>query len=134
MTMRFARGLVLVMTTILGAQGAMAAVTVTRADFGKLPDGRAADVYALKNADLDVGIATYGARIVWLKTKDRDGKVADVGLGYKSVDGYVAEGAAKTYFGSIVGRHGNRIRPGTFSIDGTKYQNPKNNNPNALQG
>src|ERR1035437_9950151 len=90
----------------------MAAVTVTRADFGKLPDGRAVDVYALKNADLDVGIATYGARIVWLKTRDRDGKVADVVLGYKSVDGYVAEGTAKTYFGSIVGRYGNRIRTG----------------------
>jgi aldose 1-epimerase len=134
MTMRFARGLVLVMTTMLGAQGAMAAVTVTRADFGKLPDGRAADVYALKNADLDVGIATYGARIVWLKTKDRDGKVADVVLGYKSVDGYVAEATTKTYFGAIVGRYGNRIRGGKFSIDGKQYQVPLNNNGNALHG
>ena len=132
--MRFARGLVLAMTTILGAQGAMAAVTVTKSDFGKLPDGRAADVYTLKNADLDVGIATYGARIVWLKTKDRDGKVADVVLGYKSVDGYVAEGTAKTYFGSIVGRYGNRIRAGKFSIDGKQYQVPPNNNGNALHG
>jgi aldose 1-epimerase len=134
MTMRFARGLVLVMTTILGAQGAMAAVTVTRTDFGKLPDGRAADVYALKNADLDVGIATYGARIVWLKTRDRDGKVADVVLGYKSVDGYVAEATTKTYFGAIVGRYGNRIRAGKFSIDGKQYQIPPNNNGNALHG
>src|ERR1035437_576096 len=112
----------------------MAAVTVTRADFGKLPDGRAADVYALKNADLDVGIATYGARIVWLKTRDRDGKVADVVLGYNSVDGYVAEGTAKTYFGAIVGRYGNRIRGGKFSIDGHAYQIPPNNNGNALHG
>jgi aldose 1-epimerase len=134
MTMRFARGLVLVMTTILGAQGAMAAVTVTKSDFGKLPDGRAADVYTLKNADLDVGIATYGARIVWLKTRDRDGKVADVVLGYKSVDGYVAEATTKTYFGAIVGRYGNRIRGGKFSIDGKQYQVPLNNNGNALHG
>jgi aldose 1-epimerase len=134
MTMRFARGLVLAMTTMLGAQGAMAAVTVTKADFGKLPDGRAVDVYALKNADLDVGIATYGARIVWLKTKDRDGKVADVVLGYKSVDGYVAEATTKTYFGAIVGRYGNRIRGGKFSIDGKQYQVPLNNNGNALHG
>jgi len=132
--MRFARGLVLAMTTMLGAQGAMAAVTVTKADFGKLPDGRAADVYTLHNADLDVGITTYGARIVWLKTKDRDGKVADVVLGYPSVDGYVAEKTAKTYFGAIVGRYGNRIRAGKFSIDGKQYQVPLNNNGNALHG
>ena len=134
--MRFARGLVLAMTTMLGAQGAMAAVTVTKADFGKLPDGRTAEVYTLKNADLEVGITTYGARIVSLKTKDRDGKVADVVLGYNSVDGYVAEGAAnkKTYFGAIVGRYGNRIRGGKFSIDGHAYQIPPNNNGNALHG
>ena len=134
MTMRFARGLVLAMTTMLGAQSATAAVTVTKADFGKLPDGRAADIYTLKNADLEVGIATYGARIVSLKTKDRDGNVADVVLGYKSVDGYVAEGTAKTYFGAIVGRYGNRIRGGKFSIDGKQYQIPLNNNGNALHG
>ena len=134
--MRFARGLVLAMTTMLGAQGAMAAVTVTKADFGKLPDGRTADLYTLKNADLEVGITTYGARIVSLKTRDRDGKVADVVLGYNSVDGYVAEGAAnkKTYFGAIVGRYGNRIRAGKFSIDGHAYQIPPNNNGNALHG
>ncbi len=133
-TMRFARGLVLSMTTMLGAQGAVAAVTVTKAGFGKLPDGRAVDVYALKNADLEVDITNYGARIVSLKTKDRDGKVADVVLGYNSVEGYVAEGKAKTYFGAIVGRYGNRIRGGKFSIDGQQYQIPLNNNGNALHG
>lgn len=132
--MRFARGLVLAMTTILGAQSAVAAVAVTKAGFGKLPDGRAVDIYTLKNADLEVGITNYGARIVSLKTKDRDDKVADVVLGYKSVDGYVAEGMAKTYFGAIVGRYGNRIRGGKFTIDGHEYQIPLNNNGNALHG
>ncbi len=134
--MRFAKVMVLSMMTTLGVQGAVAAVAVTRADFGKLPDGRAAEVYTLKNADLEVRIATYGARIVSLKTRDRDGKVADVVLGYSSVDGYVAEAAAgsKTYFGSIVGRYGNRIRAGKFSIDGHAYQVPPNNNGNALHG
>ena len=132
--MRFARGLVLAMTTMVGAQGAMAAVAVTKAGFGKLKDGRAADVYTLKNADLEVKITTYGARITSLLTKDRDGKVGDVVLGYNSVEGYVAEADKKTYFGSIVGRYGNRIRAGKFSIDGHSYQIPQNNNGNALHG
>lgn len=132
--MRFARVMVLSMMTAFGVQGAMAAVAVTKADFGKLPDGRAVELYTAKNADLEVGFTTYGARIVSLKTKDRDGKMGDVVLGYNSVAGYVAEGATKTYFGSIVGRYGNRIRGGKFAIDGKTYQIPLNNNGNALHG
>jgi len=112
----------------------MAVAAVTKAGFGKLPDGRAVDVYTLKNAELAVKVTTYGARIVALETKDRDGKMGDVVLGYNSVEGYTAEGAAKTYFGAIVGRYGNRIRGGKFSIDGQVYQIPVNNNGNALHG
>jgi aldose 1-epimerase len=119
---------------MLETQNAMAAVSVTRADFGKLADGKTVDVYTLKNADLEVRIAAYGARVVSLKTKDRDGKFANVVLGYPSVDGYVAEGSTKTYFGAIVGRYGNRIAGGKFSIDGHQYQIPLNNGPNALHG
>src|SRR5665213_3689304 len=128
------RAVVLSMTMIAGVQGGMAATTVTKADFGKLSDGRAVDVYTLKDADLTVRVATYGARIVSLDAKDRNGKMADVVLGYDSVAGYVAEGAVKTYFGAIVGRYGNRIRGGKFSIDGHEYQIPQNNNGNALHG
>jgi aldose 1-epimerase len=107
---------------------------VTKAEFGKLPDGRGVDVYALKNAGLEVRVMTYGATIVALLTKDRDGKMADVVLGYSSVEGYVAEGTAKTYFGAIAGRYANRIRGGKFTIDGHAYQIPPNNNGNALHG
>lgn len=134
MTMRLTRVILLSMMTMLGAHSAVAAVTVTKAGFGKLPDGKAAEIYTLKNADLDVRITNYGARIVSLSTKDRDGKVGDVVLGYNSVEGYVAEGTTKTYFGAIVGRYGNRIRDGKFSIDGHQYQIPPNNNGNALHG
>jgi aldose 1-epimerase len=136
--MRFAKMMMLSMMatgmTMTGMQGAVAAVAVTKADFGKLPDGKTAEVYTLKNADLDVRITNYGARIVSLMTRDRDGKMGDVVLGYNSVEGYVGEGATKTYFGSIVGRYGNRIRGGKFSIDGHAYQIPVNNNGNALHG
>ncbi len=136
MTMKWTRIMLLTMMTTLGAHGAIAAVRVTKADFGKLPDGKVVDVYTVKNADLEVRVTTYGARIVSLQTKDRDGKVGDVVLGYNSVDGYVAEKAAnaEAYLGSIVGRYGNRIRGGKFSIDGHDYQIPPNNNGNALHG
>jgi aldose 1-epimerase len=132
--MKFAAWMLAAMMTTVGGQVAMAAVSVTKGDFGKLPDGRAVDVYTAKNADLEVKFTTYGARIVSLVAKDRDGKPADVVLGYGSVDGYVKERTTKTYFGSIVGRYGNRIRGGKFSIDGKSYQVPLNNNGNALHG
>jgi aldose 1-epimerase len=132
MTMRWARVMLITMMSSLAVQGASAATT--KDAFGKLPDGRAVDVYTMKNAELEVRVTNYGARIVSLKTKDRDGKVADVVLGYNSVDGYVAENTAKTYFGAIVGRYGNRIRGGKFKIDGHEYQIPLNNNGNALHG
>jgi aldose 1-epimerase len=112
----------------------VAATAVTKTGFGKLANGTGIDVYTLKNDDIEVRITNYGARVVAIKTKDRKGKMGDVALGYNSVDGYVAEGAAKTYFGAIVGRYGNRIRNGKFTIDGQEYQIPPNNNGNALHG
>ena len=110
------------MMTIAGVQGAVAAVTVTKSDFGKLSDGTAVEAYTLKNADLSVKITTFGARIVALDTKDRNGKMADVVLGYDSVAGYAGEPPNKTYFGSIVGRYGNRIAKGQFTLDGHTYR------------
>jgi aldose 1-epimerase len=124
------------MMMMAGTQGATAAVSVTKADFGKLPDGRAAEVYTLKNSDLEVHVSNYGARIVVLKMKDRNGNMGDVVLGYNSVEGYVNEAQKdkKTYFGAVVGRYGNRIRAGKFTLEGHQYQVPTNNNGNALHG
>ncbi len=109
------------------------ATTVTKAGFGKLPDGTAMDVYTLKNADLEVRLTNYGARVVSIETKDRNGKMGDVVLGYNSGEAYANE-TSKTYFGAIVGRYGNRIRGGKFTIDGHTYQIPVNNGANALHG
>jgi aldose 1-epimerase len=122
------------MMTTLGAQGAVSATTVTKAVFGKLTDGTAVDVYTLKSADLAVRLTNYGARVVSIETKDRDGKMGNVVLGYNSAEGYAAEGNHKTYFGAIVGRYGNRIHGGKFTIDGHTYQIPVNNGANALHG
>ncbi len=125
--MRFARAILLLMTTTVAAHGA-----VTKASFGKLPDGTPVELYTLKSPALEVSLTTFGARIVSIKTADRSGNVADVALGYSSLDGYVADG--KTYVGSIVGRYGNRIAHGKFSLDGHEYSVPLNNGANSLHG
>jgi aldose 1-epimerase len=132
--MRFGRGIangvagvIFLMSMTAAAQGA-----VNKASFGKLADGTAVDIYTLKTTGLEVRITNFGARIVSIETPDRAGKVADVALGYDTLDEYVADN--KTYLGSIVGRYGNRIAHGSFTIDGKTYNVPKNNGPNSLHG
>ena len=128
MTMRLATVMLLSMTTAMAAHGA-----VTKAAFGTAPDGRAVDIYTLKSDVMEARIMTYGARIVSIDTPDRDGKKADVVLGYNSLDGYVT--GPNSYFGAIVGRYGNRIAHGSFKLDGKTYQIPKNDHGiNTLHG
>jgi aldose 1-epimerase len=124
---RFAQVILVSMTTGLAAHGA-----VTKASFGKLPDGTAVDIYTLKSDAVEARVTAYGARIVSIKTADKNGKIADVALGYSTLDQYVADG--KTYVGSIVGRYGNRIAKGKFTLDGHEYSVPVNNNGNSLHG
>ena len=120
--------MLLTMTTTLAAHGA-----VTKADFGKTPDGTAVEIYTLKSEAAEARIMTYGARIVSIKTADRDGKMGDVVLGHDTLDGYTRD--KNTYFGAIVGRYGNRIAKGKFSIDGKSYQIPLNDHGiNMLHG
>ena len=100
--------------------------------FGKLSDGREVFKYSLKNnAGMRVEIINYGAIVTNLYVKDRNGVLADVVLGYDSVQGYVD---GKSYFGAIVGRYGNRIAKGIFFLDGKKYQLPLNDGENHLHG
>lgn len=105
---------------------------VTKASFGTTKDGKAVDLYTLKDADLEVKIMTYGARIQSIVAPDKNGEKADVVLGYPDLAGYQADGS--TYFGAVVGRYGNRIAKGQFTIDGKSYQVPVNNNGQSLHG
>jgi aldose 1-epimerase len=125
--MRWLKVILLMMTTVMAAHG-----SVTKAEFGTMPDGTAVDLYTLKGDGIEASIMTYGARVVSIKTADRDGKMANVVLGYSALDAYIAD--KTTYFGAIVGRYGNRIAFGKFSIDGHRYQVPTNNNGNSLHG
>ena len=109
-----------------------AALNIQKAPFGQTRDGQPVDVYTLTNANgLQVRIMNYGAIVVSLDVPDRNGKIADVTLGYDSLGGYLKE---TPYFGAIVGRYGNRIAKGEFRLNGVKYRLAKNNGANHLHG
>lgn len=80
-----------------------------------------------------VKVTNYGATVTSISVPDRDGKVADIALGYNRVEDYI-NAVDKPYFGAIVGRYGNRIAKGQFSIDGESYSLAINNAPNHLHG
>lgn len=108
-----------------------AKTTVTKKPFGKTEDGTAVDLYTLKNEKIETSITTFGGRVVTLKVPDRAGKIADVVLGFDTLDGYLK---TNPYFGAIVGRYANRIAHGKFVLDGQTYMVPKNDGDNALHG
>jgi aldose 1-epimerase len=80
---------------------------------------------------MEVGVATYGGIIVFLRVPDRDGRVDDVVLGHDDVGGYVR---SASYFGALIGRYGNRIGRGRFSLDGVAHQLDTNDGRNHLHG
>lgn len=90
--------------------------------------------YTLKNSNgVTVKVTNYGAIVTSIIVPDRDGNLADVALGYDRVEEYM-NAVDKPYFGSIVGRYGNRIANGEFTLDGETYSLAKNNGPNHLHG
>ncbi|RYC66906.1 aldose epimerase family protein [Spirosoma sordidisoli] len=95
-------------------------------------DGKAIQLYTLKNKTMQVAITNYGARLVGLLVPDKAGKLVDVVPGFASAKAYQSEGGA--FFGPIVGRFGNRIGKGTFTLDGKTYKTELNNNGNTLHG
>src|SRR3984957_13203812 len=105
---------------------------VTKSVFGEMPDGRKVEIYTLEEGALKARVMTYGARLVSLEVPDRNGKTADVVLGYDSFEPYTK--APLTYFGAVVGRYGNRIAHGTFELDGKRYHLPINDGDNSLHG
>lgn len=106
--------------------------TVSKEVFGKMPDGTPVEIYTLKDGKTEARIMGYGAILVSLKTPDRNGQIADIVLGFDSLDGYT--GGNKAFFGAIVGRYANRIAHGTFTLDGKTYSVPKNDGENSLHG
>jgi aldose 1-epimerase len=102
--------------------------------FGKTRAGEPVELYTLTNSKgMQADIITYGGILVSLKTPDRGGKLADVVLGFDSIDGYVND-PPPPYFGALIGRYGNRIGGARFLLNGTEYKLAQNNGPNHLHG
>jgi len=105
---------------------------ITFKPFGQTKDGTEVFLYTLRNAKgAEARISNYGGLVVSLKVPDRDGKLGDVVLGYDQLSDYIKE---TPYFGALIGRYGNRIARGKFTLDGHQYLLATNNYPNALHG
>ncbi len=117
---------------VLAEKSAEMAKSMEKKVFGTTADGKTADLYTLKNkTGMQVSITNFGATVVSIMVPDKAGKMADVALGYDDLAGYELN---KNYLGVLVGRYGNRIAHGKFSIDGTEYTLAKNNGDNSLHG
>lgn len=119
------------------ATGTSASAMPTSASFGKATDGTEVQLFTLTNAaGLQATISTYGGTLTSLLVPDKDGKLSDVILGFDNVGGYLSPEFRKSnpYFGALIGRYGNRIAKGKFTIDGNAYQVGVNNNGNSLHG
>ena len=119
--------------SVAGLAGSSAyAATAQRAAFGTLPDGTAVEAVTLTGRNgVSARIMTLGATLQSFNAPDRDGKVADITLGYDDAASYVT---APNFWGQTVGRYANRIAGGKFTIDGKSYQVPLNDKTNSLHG
>jgi aldose 1-epimerase len=107
-------------------------MSIKKQAFGKTKDGKNVDLYTLTNANgLKTEIMTYGGIVRTLDVPDRNGNFADIVLGYDTLNEYIEN---NPYFGALVGRYGNRIGKGKFTLDGVEYTLATNNGPNHLHG
>ncbi len=124
----------LVLTMIVPSSPAAAAqeATVVATPFGTTPDGQDVTLYTLTNIHgLRAGIIEYGAILVSLEVPDREGKMADVVLGFDDLDSYVRR---NPLFGAVVGRYANRIAGARFMLDGAEYRITANAGKNHIHG
>ena len=106
--------------------------SITTIPFGTAATGEVVDLFTMTNANgIEVRAITYGGIILSIKTPDRDGRWDDIVLGFDSLEPYEA---GSPYFGSIIGRYGNRIAGGRFTLDGETFALATNNGANHLHG
>ena len=116
---------------MLSAMAGHPSVSIARHVLGKCPDGSEALSFTLENGTLELGVTSYGARIMFLLAPDRHGTHADVVLGFKSLSDYLQD---DQFLGATPGRYANRIADGRFTLDGTTYSLSTNDGPNTLHG
>jgi aldose 1-epimerase len=106
--------------------------SITHEPFGATHAGTPVEIYTLRNeSGMEARIMTYGGIIQSIKVPDRNGNFGDVTLGYDTLDGYLTN---SPYFGALIGRYGNRIAKGHFTLDGQEYILATNNGVNSLHG
>ena len=104
-----------------------------KSDFVSEVDGKPTALYVLKNKKgAEACVTNWGGRLVSVMVPDKNGKMTDVVLGYDNIAQYVA--FPDNNYGGLIGRYGNRIANGKFTLDGTEYQLPQNNNGHCLHG
>jgi aldose 1-epimerase len=114
------------------SQGRKEERKVEKQPFGKTADGTPVDLYTLTNSKgVRVAITNYGGIVVSLFTPDRNGNLGDIVLGFERLEDYLK---GHPYFGAIIGRYGNRIAKGRFTLDGVEYKLAQNNGENHLHG
>ncbi len=107
-------------------------VSIEKKEYGTTPAGQKVAIYSLKNQKgMEVNIMTYGGIITSLKVPNKAGVSEDVVIGFNNLEQYTK---ANPYFGALIGRYGNRIAKGKFTLDAKEYSLAINNTPNALHG
>jgi aldose 1-epimerase len=129
---RYIFAIVFVLISTMSQEPAMSAPSIVTKPFGKTLEGVEVHLYTLQNKKgAKVSITDFGATIVAIQVPDRDGKLADVVLGYDSLQSYET---GASYFGGLIGRYGNRIGGAQFVLDGQTYLLAKNDGRNSLHG
>lgn len=126
---------------ILLGMSLLAACGVQKTELPLLPeeafqttvDGKPVALYTLHAGDITMQVTNYGARVVSLWTPDREGRYEDIVLGYENIGRYI-DNTGERFLGAVVGPYANRIAKGRFTLDGTEYTLPLNNNGQTLHG
>lgn len=107
-------------------------LAITKSEFGKTEDSTSIEQYTLKNANgVEMDVITYGGRITSLKVPNKDGKLENVVLGFDNIEDYQKD---NPFFGALIGRYGNRIAKGKFTLNGEEFTLATNDGSNHLHG
>ncbi|WP_409472341.1 aldose epimerase family protein [Streptomyces sp. HC307] len=118
-------------TTLGGTAHATGGRTPVKSLFGKLADGTKVYSWSLENGGTRLKVLSYGGIVQSLEIPDRRGRYTNVSLGFDNIEDYVS---SSPYFGALIGRYGNRIAKGKFTLDGKAYQLSVNDGDNSLHG
>ena len=131
--MRFIATLLMMAFAVSCANNAEEIKLIDKSAFETTVDGKAVSLYTLRGGDLVMQVTNYGARVISLWVPGRDGKYADVEIGYENIDRYI-NNTGERFLGAAVGPVANRIANGKFTLDGKEYTLPQNNNGQTLHG